>query len=175
CRTVVLSTPHGLITASVRGIGQVLFQDSVLSGLIILLGIALNSRISALAAIFGATAGTITVIVLGSTDPALCHGAYGFNAALAAVGFGGLFFVITRRAAVYALLCALTATAGMVWMATLLAPLGLPALSAPFTLTSWLFLLPRSRTRALAPVAFADLTTPEHIRRLYVTPGATRR
>src|SRR5262249_62129801 len=84
-----LATSHGLITASVRGIGQVLFQDSVLSGLIILLGIALNSRISALAAIFGATAGTITVIVLGSTDPALCHGAYGFHAALPALGFRG--------------------------------------------------------------------------------------
>src|SRR5262249_44493402 len=87
CRTEVLSTFHGLITASLRGIGQVLFQDSVLSGLIILLGISLNSRISALAAILGTTAGTMTVILLGSGDPALCHGAYGFNAALAAVGF----------------------------------------------------------------------------------------
>jgi urea transporter len=49
----------------------------------------------------------------------------------------------------------------------LLSPIGMPALTAPFVLTTWLFLWPKAGFRALAPVALADVTTAENIRASY--------
>jgi urea transporter len=62
-------------------------------------------------------------------------------------------------------------------IAVLLAPIGMPALTAPFVLTTWLFLWPKAGFRALEPVALADITTAENIRATYRTrvtgPSAT--
>jgi urea transporter len=52
-------------------------------------------------------------------------------------------------------------------IAVLLSPIGMPALTAPFVLTTWLFLWPKAGFRALAPVALADVTTAENIQASY--------
>jgi urea transporter len=62
-------------------------------------------------------------------------------------------------------------------IAAFLSPIGMPALTAPFVLTTWLFLWPKAGFRALQPVALADVTTAENIRATYraraAGPGAT--
>jgi urea transporter len=52
-------------------------------------------------------------------------------------------------------------------IAVLLSPIGMPALTAPFVLTTWLFLWPKASFGALQPVALADVTTAEKIRASY--------
>ena len=52
-------------------------------------------------------------------------------------------------------------------IAVLLSPIGMPALTAPFVLTTWLFLWPKASFAALQPVALADVTTAENIRATY--------
>jgi urea transporter len=57
-------------------------------------------------------------------------------------------------------------------IAVLLSPIGMPALTAPFVLTTWLFLWPKAGFGALTPVALADVTTAENIRATYQARSA---
>jgi hypothetical protein len=49
-----------------------------------------------------------------------------------------------------------------------LSPLGMAALTAPFVLSTWLFLLPKASFHALQPVPLAELATPEQVRRRFL-------
>ena len=151
---------HGLF----RGVGEVMFEDNLLSGLIFLVAIAVNSRISAGFAVLGAAVGLLTALVLGGDGFTAYHGLYGFNAVLCAIAIGGVFFVLTWRSAVYALVAAAFSVPAFAAIAVLLSPIGMPALTAPFVLVTWLFLWPKAGFGTLTPVALADITTAEKIR-----------
>ena len=151
---------HGLF----RGVGEVMFEDNLLSGLIFLVAIAVNSRISAGFALLGSAVGLLTALVMGADGFTAYHGLYGFNAVLCAIAIGGVFFVLTWRSAIYALVAAVFSVPALAAIAVLLSPIGMPALTAPFVLTTWLFLWPKAGFRALTPVPLADITTAEKIR-----------
>ena len=151
---------HGLF----RGVGEVMFEDNLLSGLIFLAAIAVNSRISAGFAVLGSAVGLLTALVLGGDGFTAYHGLYGFNAVLCAIAIGGVFFVLTWRSAVYALVAAAFSVPAFAAIAVLLSPIGMPALTAPFVLVTWLFLWPKAGFGTLTPVALADITTAEKIR-----------
>jgi urea transporter len=150
-----------------RGVGEVMFQDNLLTGVIFLVAIAVNSRISAAFAVLGSAVGLLTALVLGGDGFTAYHGLYGFNAVLCAIALGGLFFVLTWRSALYALLAVVFSVVAFAAIAVLLSPIGMPALTAPFVLTTWLFLWPKAGFGALEPVALADITTAENIRATY--------
>jgi urea transporter len=151
---------HGLF----RGVGEVMFQDNLLTGLIFVAGIAVNSRISAGFALLGSAAGLLGALALGGDGFTAYHGLYGFNAVLCAIALGGVFFVLTWRSAVYALVAAVVSVPVFAAFVVLLAPYGMPALTAPFVLVTWLFLWPKAGFRALTPVPLAEVTTAERIR-----------
>jgi urea transporter len=109
----------------------------------------------------------LTALALGANGFLIYHGLYGFNAVLCAIALGGLFFVLTWKSAIYALLAVVFSVPVFAAIAVLLSPIGMPALTAPFVLTTWLFLWPKAGFRALDPVALADVTTAENIRANY--------
>ena len=154
---------HGLF----RGVGEVMFQDNLPTGVIFLLAILVNSRVSAAFAVAGSALGLLTALATGADGFLIYHGLYGFNAVLCAIALGGLFFVLTWRSALYALLAAVVSALVFAAIGVLLSPIGMPALTAPFVLTTWLFLRPKAGFRALEPVALADVTTAENIRASY--------
>jgi urea transporter len=164
-----------LVHALFRGIGEVMFQDNLWTGVIFLVAILVNSRISAAFAVLGSAAGLLTALAVGADGIAVFHGLYGFNAVLTAIALGGLFFVLTWRSAVYALVAAVFTTLAFAGIAVLLSPVGLPALTAPFVLVTWLFLLPKRGFRALEPVPVADVTTAERIRAAHTGKGGSPR
>jgi urea transporter len=158
-------TPLNLVEAFFRGIGEVFFQDSLVTGIIFLVAILVNSRISALFAALGSLVGLLTALFLfGGNGFWVFHGLYGFNAVLTGIAIGGLFYVLTWESALYALIATVVSTIAMASISVLLSPLGMPALTAPFVLTAWLFILPKAGFRVLHPVPLADVTSPEHIR-----------
>jgi len=55
----------------------------------------------------------------------------------------------------------------MMALINLLTHWDMPALTAPFVLTTWLFLWPKAGFRVLEPVALSDVTTAENIRASY--------
>jgi urea transporter len=159
----VANLAHGFF----RGVGEVMFQDNLATGVIFLVAILVNSRISAAFAAVGSALALLTALAIGGDGVAIYHGLYGFNAVLCAIALGGLFFVLTWKSALYALLAAVFSVPVFAAIAVLLSPIGMPALTAPFVLTTWLFLWPKAAIRPLEPVALADVTTAENIRASY--------
>jgi urea transporter len=155
-----------------RGVGEVMFEDNLLTGVIFLIAILVNSRISAAFAVLGSAVALLTALALGANGFSVYHGLYGFNAVLCAIALGGLFFVLTWKSAVYALLAAVFSVVAFAAIAAFLSPIGMPALTAPFVLTTWLFLWPKAGFRALEPVPLAEITTAEKIRAAHLArPG----
>ncbi len=136
----------GFIGAVAHGVSQVMFQASIWTGLLFLVGIALNdwrhaswvllgSIVGMLVGNYHATAGARALDPERLVERALVEnvalGLYGYNATLAAVA---LF--LWRRSLIPPLLGMLLS----VPLTELVPMLGLPALTAPFVLATWLVL-----------------------------------
>jgi urea transporter len=165
-------TPTNMTNALFRGIGEVMFQDKLATGVIFLFAIFVNSRISALFAFLGSALGALTAWTVGASGIAIFHGLYGFNSVLSAIALGGLFYVLTWRSAIYALIAAIITALVFAALGLFLAPLGMPALTAPFVLVTWIFLLAKAGFTALVPVGLADVSTAEAALEGYRTGGA---
>ena len=71
-----------------RGIGQVMFQNNALSGLLMLIGIACNSWQLAILAIAGTIVSTLTASLLKYNKRDIRDGLYGFNGTLVGIAIG---------------------------------------------------------------------------------------
>ena len=73
-----------------RGIGQVMFQNNALSGLLMLIGIFLNSWQMGLLAVSGNIISTLTARISGYDCDDKNNRIYAFNATLEAIALGVL-------------------------------------------------------------------------------------
>lgn len=141
------ATVEGAVTLAtigrgwLSGIGQVFFQDSVASGALFVLGLAVASRRAASMALAGSLTGLLVAWAMGAPEALIRSGAFGFNSVLTAIALGAVFLVPGRASAGYAIAGAAVAPVATAACATALAPLGLPAMTLPFVLVTWLFLL----------------------------------
>lgn len=71
-----------------RGVGQVMFQNNALSGVLMLAGILLNSWQMALLAIAGNVVSTLTACLSGYSREDIRNGLYGFNGTLVGIAIG---------------------------------------------------------------------------------------
>jgi urea transporter len=120
----------GFIKAVAYGIGQVLFQASIWTALLFLAGIALNNWRHAGWAVVASLVGMLVGIYHHDSSAEVAElGLYGYNAVLAALGLA-----VWRPSVIPPLL-------GIVLSVPLTENfplLGLPALTAPFVLSTWL-------------------------------------
>lgn len=118
-----------LILGVLRGLGQVIFLDSPLAGLCLLLGLLSSNWRAALWAVLGSSSGFTLALFHGWPSDSALAGLYGYNATLAAIALAQ-----NHR-------CPLLPAIGIL-LALLLQPgfsaLGLPALTMPFILACWL-------------------------------------
>jgi len=142
-------------------IGQIFFQDNWITGYLILAGIAINSRISALMGLLGAATGAVVAAAFGGPEGAIRDGLFGYNAALTAIALGGFFLVFSWSSFFYALFGAMVATWLWASVAILLKPVGMPVLTSAFVIVTWIMLIGQYSFRALIPVPPAEATTPE--------------
>src|SRR6266536_2043842 len=166
------ATGVGAIGLTPTNMTNAMFQDKLATGVIFLFAIFVNSRISALFALLGSALGALTAWTVGASGIAVFHGLYGFNAVLCGIALGGLFFVLTWRSAIYALAAAIISALVFAAIGVFLAPIGMPALTAPFVLVTWIFLLAKAGFKALVPVGLADVSTAEATLEGYRTGGA---
>lgn len=78
------------VVTVLRGIGQIMLQDSAWTGLLFLIAISYDSLFMGLGALLSAIVGTATAKVFKFNDDNIKAGLYGFNATL--IGVGLLFF-----------------------------------------------------------------------------------
>lgn len=128
---------EGLFT----GVGQVFFQGSMLSGVLFLAGLFASSWRAGTAALVGSLAGMLVAWGMGAAEPAIRAGAFGFNGVLTTIALAAVFPVPGRMAAFLALAGAVATPFVAAACAAALEPLGLPALTLPFVLTTWVLLL----------------------------------
>lgn len=120
------------IQTILRGIGQVMFQNNVYSGILFLIGIFYNSWLLGLAALFGTIISTSTARILKYSKEDINNGLYGFNGTL--TGIAVLLFFEVNYATILALITgAVLSTLIMHFLKKIL-----PAYTAPFVLATWL-------------------------------------
>jgi urea transporter len=121
------------IEATAHGIGQVMFQASIWTGLFFLVGIAINDWEHAIWVVLASLLGMLVGLYHhDSPEEVAALGLYGYNATLAAVA---LF--LWRRSLIPPLMGILIS----VPLTEYFPALGLPTLTTPFVLATWLVLI----------------------------------
>lgn len=119
-----------------RGIGQVMFQNNALSGLLMLIGILLNSWEMGILAVSGNIISTLTAYFSGYGRDDIKNGLYGFNGTLVGIAVG-----VFMELSIGSLLLMITASCISTWIARLFSlQRSLPGFTAPFILSVWMLL-----------------------------------
>lgn len=153
----VLDTLHGVhfhlgldgawevVKVWLRGIAQVFLIDSWFAGLLFFLGLMTSNGWAAMWAIMGSALSMGVAVVMGVPVEHINEGLYSFSAVLTAIALATVFYQPSWRSAAWALLgivvCVVVQAAMNVWQQ----PFGVATLTAPFCITTWLFLLPMLR------------------------------
>ncbi|UJP04432.1 MAG: urea transporter, partial [Nitrosomonas sp.] len=134
-------------TAVTKGIGEVMFADSIVVGILFLIGIAITSMRGAAMALTGAITGVVVPIILGADKTLIEMGLYAFNPVLTMMAIGWVFLKPSAGSAVLALLAGILTIICQAGLANFLAPIGLPTLTFPFVLVMWMFLFAASKSK----------------------------
>lgn len=131
-----------LVVYWLKGVAQVFLINSWVTGILFLIGLALCNRWAAVWGAIGSAVALLIAILFKADGSNIASGLFGFSPVLTGIAIGCTFNKPNVKSAIWALV-AIVATvfvqAGMdVWFE----PFGLPTLTGPFCLTTWLFLLP---------------------------------
>ena len=144
--TTLAAGPGAFVTGVVLSIGQVFLKASVVSGLLLLLGLAVSSIPAALLALAGAILAVAAAHAFGAESDVVTQGLLGFSPVLTAIALGATFRKPGLEATLYAALGVVFTVVAQAALDVALRPLAIPALTAPFILVSWMFLLPGGKT-----------------------------
>lgn len=121
-----------LFQAMGMSFGQVMFQTSLITGVIFLIAILINSRQSALYAIYGAILGSLVAVIFSLPIPTINLGLWGYNALLCGI----VLESIKWKGFLYASLAIVLS----VVLYFICEKIGIPALTAPFVVATWITL-----------------------------------
>lgn len=131
-------------SALLHSISQIYFKENALSALLIVAGLAAGSLAAAVFAVMGACLAVLTAHLGGIESELISSGVQGFSPVLTAIAFGTVFYQgINPRVCVLAGVATVVTVIAQSALHTLLDPLSLPTLSAPFDLVAWMFFLNR--------------------------------
>lgn len=123
-------------------ITQVFLKGHAPAALLLLTGLAVNSVAAAVFALVGALVAVVTSHALGAESDLVTGGLLGFNPVLTAIALGAVFYRPSPRVVAYLLIATVLSVIVQGTMMALMAPFGIPTLTAAFVLVTWLFLLP---------------------------------
>ena len=126
-----------------HSISQVFLKGSGVAALLLLAGLAVSSLAAAAFALGGAILAVVAAHLLGAESELVTAGLLGFSPVLTAIALGSVFHKPGARVAAYAALGTVFTVVAQAALNVALTPLAIPALTAPFVLVSWLFLLPK--------------------------------
>jgi len=127
-----------------RNIGQVFLLGDWISGAIILVGIFIASIRAGIATAVASAVALLIAIAMGADPETVRQGLYGFSPVLAGLAVGVIFLQPSFKVALYALLATITCVFVQAGFDVIMRPLGLPSFTAPYVLTMYLFIAPRS-------------------------------
>ncbi len=139
------SRPLRFVDVNLRGIGQVMFQDNPLSGLLFFVAIGWGSYAAgvgqvAIGGLIAVLAATSTAYWLRVDEDALHAGLYGFNGYLVGLSLA-TFMAPSTTMWVYVVFGGAISVVVTLAISNVFKTWNVPALTAPFVLTAWLLLL----------------------------------
>ena len=138
-----ISGPIDLISGFTKSFGQIYFLDHIWSGLLILAGIFFASRLLGVLAIYATIISLLAAFYLGGEHSLLSSGLYGYNAILTIFAVSDVFYNKKKLIPFTGLLAAVVSVLITASLDSFLLPYGLPPLTMPFVLSTWLFLFAR--------------------------------
>ncbi len=142
-----------LVQGVFLSISQVFLKASGIAALLLLAGLAVNSLAAAAFALGGAILAVLTAHLFGAESGLITGGLLGFSPILTAIALGTVFYQPNWRVAVYTAFATMFTVIVQSALNVALTPFAIPALTAPFVLVTWLFLLPRQRFEPVSAVA----------------------
>lgn len=147
-----LDTSFGsLVVYWLKGVAQIFLIDSWVTGLLFLAGLAVCSRWAALWAAVSSAIALAVAIIFKADASDIASGLFGFSPVLTGIALGCTFNKPNLRSAVWAVAGVVATVFVQAGMDMFFTPFGLPTLTGPFCLTTWLFLLPLYKFSAPAP------------------------
>ncbi|KAL7530060.1 hypothetical protein ACHAXR_005514, partial [Thalassiosira sp. AJA248-18] len=159
-------TARAFFAGSIRGVGQVYLANNMVSGILVLVGLLVCSRISALAAFTGSAVGAGVAALVGCSREAIENGMYGFNSSLTMVAML-MFYVPSIGSIMVGIMASIITVFIQLALATLLEPCGLPFMTLPFCFAALAFIVIQGTTSNVISVPLSSMTTPEdHLHRV---------
>lgn len=139
----VLDSSFGdLVVYWLKGISQVFLINSWVTGIFFLAGLAVaNIRAAVWAAISSALALFVAIVWKGPASD-IASGLYGFSAVLTGIALGATFCNNSWKTWIWTLLGVIMTVFIQAAMNAFFAPMGLPTLTGPFCVATWMFLFP---------------------------------
>lgn len=134
-----------------QGVSQVFFQENILTGILFLTGLLISSRRCFSMALLGSLLGMCSAWLLGASEPAIRSGAFGFNSVLTAIALGSIFLMPSMSSTFYAILGTVLTTVAFAAISAAFEPIGMPAMTLPFVIVTWVFILASVSFRSVKP------------------------
>ena len=131
------------LNGMIDGIGQVFFIDHMLSGILVIIALFWAGWKFGVYALIGSFSAMITSSFLGGENHLIFSGMYGYNAVLAIISVSIVFKENDRNGLLLGIIAACLTVPATASVMTLLMPYGLPVLTIPFVLITWIFLAAR--------------------------------
>lgn len=139
----VADTSFGsLVVYWLKGVAQVFLIDSWVTGIFFLVGLALCSRWAAFWAAVSSALALAVALVFKADASDIASGLFGFSPVLTGIAIGCTFYKPNLKSAMWTIVAVIATVFVQAGMDMFFEPFGLPTLTGPFCLTTWLFLLP---------------------------------
>lgn len=125
-----------------KGISQVFLINSWVTGIIFLIALAVCSRWAAMWAAIGSAVALAISLLFQFNGADISNGLFGFSPVLTAIALGCTFYKPNIRSALWTIVGIIATVFVQSAMDMLLMPLGIPTLTGPFCITTWLLWLP---------------------------------
>lgn len=135
-------TPN-IFVGLVKGIGEVFLIDSLWTGSLIFIALLWAGWRYGVYAMTGSFLSWLTAYSIGVDTELLDLGLYNYNAVLTMIAVGLMFDEKKRNFPLTGIFAAIMTVPVAAFMDMLLEPFGLPALTTPFIITTWMFLVIR--------------------------------
>jgi urea transporter len=136
-------SPLLLVEIVFRNVSQIFLIDNVVTGVILVVALALSSRWSAVFALLGSAVALGTALTLAADTASITSGLFGFSAVLTSIALGTVFHVPGWRVLIFTLLGVIFTVVVQGALDAAVQPLGIPTLTMPFVIVTWLFLIPK--------------------------------
>jgi urea transporter len=133
------------IRGLIKGVGEVFIIDSFWAGFFILIALFVAGWRFGVYAVLGTFISWLTALFIGVDTESLDLGLYNYNAVLTVIAVG-LLFDDKRNYLLFGMFAAAITVPITAGMDSLLNPMGLPALTSPFIVSTWIFLIIRKIT-----------------------------